>query len=229
MFSSTRSTVNLIQPNRILIPNTFLLVIFCLSLTSCSEPESVGTPNQAIAGSITEPVPQDQAADETPKTYRTIEWIELMPADDLEALLNPPEFLGEIADGSDEDLIDSKLQLDTSSVGDSPYEQALVSTRVIEAMNNQAIRIPAFVVPLDFDDTMVTKEFFLVPFFGACIHVPPPPPNQIIYVKHPNGVQLSSLYDVFWFSGTLIAELNTNDTATAAYTLQIDQIEPYLD
>ncbi|GAA5219009.1 DUF3299 domain-containing protein [Corallincola platygyrae] len=191
--------------------------MFCFGIVSCSEPGYEAAPQ---AG---------PTADAKPKEYQTIQWIELMPTEDLDALLNPPEFLGSIADGSDEDLADSKLQLDASNVGDSPYEQALVSTRVIEEMNNQAIRLPAFVVPLDFDDTMVTKEFFLVPFFGACIHVPPPPPNQIIYVKHPKGVQLGSLYDVFWFSGTIKTEMIENDMAKAAYTMQIDQIEPYLD
>jgi hypothetical protein len=50
------------------------------------------------------------------------------------------------------------------------------------ALNNKNVAIPGFMVPLE-DDADEVTEFILVPFAGACIHVPPPPPNQMIYVK----------------------------------------------
>ena len=71
----------------------------------------------------------------------------------------------------------------------------MVSTKIIEQLNGQLVRIPGFVVPVEFDEESIT-EFFLVPYFGACIHSPPPP-NQIIYVHAPNGLQLNTLYDHF--------------------------------
>jgi uncharacterized protein len=49
-------------------------------------------------------------------------------------------------------------------------------------LNNKLVSVPGFMVPLEDDADQVT-EFILVPFAGACIHVPPPPPNQMIYVK----------------------------------------------
>ena len=49
-------------------------------------------------------------------------------------------------------------------------------------LNNKLVSVPGFMVPLEDDADRVT-EFILVPFAGACIHVPPPPPNQMIYVK----------------------------------------------
>jgi len=162
--------------------------------------------------------------------YRTIEWTDLMPKDDLDALLNPPEYLSDIPDGSVEDQIASQMQLAIEQASDSRYQQALVSTRVVPAFDGQAIRLPGFIVPLEFgeDQQQVTK-FFLVPYFGACIHVPPPPPNQIVYAEYDKGFKLDSLYEPFWLSGTLSTTLIENDMATAAYTIKVDRLEPYTE
>jgi len=58
------------------------------------------------------------------KDYRTIEWTDLMPADDLEALLNPPEYLNEIEDGSEEDRIASQVYSAVKQANDSAYQRA---------------------------------------------------------------------------------------------------------
>ncbi len=160
--------------------------------------------------------------------YRTIEWTDLIPKEDLDALLNPPESLNDIADGSVEDQIASQMQMALEQASDSAYQQALVSTRVVEAFDGQSIRVPGFIVPLEFGDgqQQVTR-FFLVPYFGACIHVPPPPPNQIIYAEYDKGFKLESLYEPFWLSGVLNTKLIENDTATAAYTIKVERLELY--
>ncbi|WP_232787349.1 DUF3299 domain-containing protein [Spongiibacter nanhainus] len=162
--------------------------------------------------------------------YRTIEWTDLMPKEDLDAFLNPPESLNEIADGSEQDQIDSQFQTELEPAGDSAYQRALVSTRVVKEFDGQAIRLPGFIVPLEFGDgdQQVTR-FFLVPYFGACIHVPPPPPNQITYAEFDQGFKLESLYDPFWISGKLRTTLIENETATAAYAVKVESIEPYDD
>jgi uncharacterized protein len=162
--------------------------------------------------------------------YRTIEWTDLMPKDDLDAFLNPPESLNDIEDGSAEDQIASQVFNAAQQAGDSRYQQALVSTRVVPEFDGQAVRVPAFIVPLEFGKTQqqVTR-FFLVPYFGACIHVPPPPPNQIIYGEYPKGFKLDSLYDPFWISGVLSTTLTENDTATSAYSIKVDKITPYTE
>ncbi|UTW46576.1 DUF3299 domain-containing protein [bacterium SCSIO 12696] len=159
--------------------------------------------------------------------FKTIKWPDLIPAEDLEALLNPPEYLTEIEDGSEEDLISSQLKNDTETDKDDRYQQALVSTKVKGEMDGQSVRIPGFIVPLDFNDDQVVTEFFLVPFFGACIHVPPPPPNQIIYVNYPKGFKLDALYNPFWISGVLKTSLIENDMATAAYTMDVQSLDVY--
>jgi hypothetical protein len=181
--------------------------------------------------------------------YQTIEWTDLMPEDDLEAILNPPEYLDDIVDGSPEDQLtqDSILaapEMETSvameesdtlalldnSAKEQRYQEALTSVRVVEAFDGKAIRVPGFIVPLEFagDQQRVTR-FFLVPYFGACIHVPPPPPNQIIYAEYDKGLKLESLYDPFWLSGVLSTTLIENDMATAAYVIKVDRLEPYTE
>jgi hypothetical protein len=161
--------------------------------------------------------------------FKTLEWDDLMPSDDLDALQNPPNYLNDFEDGSDEDQISSQLaNAITNSINDR-YQQALVSTRIIPEMNGRNVRVPGFVVPLEFDDDQTITEFFLVPYFGACIHLPPPPPNQIIFVRAPKGIQLKTLYDPFWISGKLSTQLVENYIATAAYSMEMHSYEDYTE
>ncbi|WDE08431.1 DUF3299 domain-containing protein [Thalassomonas viridans] len=161
--------------------------------------------------------------------YETVEWVSLMPEDDLQALLNPPDYLVQITDGSMEDQIASQIQnaMSQEQTGKDSYQQALVSTDIIEAMDGKNIRIPGFVVPLEYDENQLITSFFLVPFFGACIHAPPPPPNQIIYVESAAGIVHHSLYDPVWVLGTLSTTLVENDMAIAAYSMEMQHIENY--
>jgi hypothetical protein len=164
-----------------------------------------------------------------PTEFKAIEWPDLMPQQDLDALLNPPAYLADIEDGSFEDQISSQISSSISAAKDDRYQQALVSTTIKPEMNGQAIRIPGFIVPLEFSDDQVITEFFIVPFFGACIHVPPPPPNQIIHVKYPKGFKLEALYNPFWLSGVLKTTLMENDMATAAYAMEVHLVEDYTE
>lgn len=173
------------------------------------------------------------------QTYTTIEWVELLPVHNLQALLNPPEYLNEIADGSAEDQISSQVQtaLDDAfsnnnldpfgQTGDGEYELALTSVEVIEAMNNKHIRLPGFVVPLVYDEEQSITEFFLVPYFGACVHLPPPPPNQILFVEYPKGLKHDNIQVPIWVSGQLSTSLVENGVATAAYSLNMNDYEQF--
>lgn len=161
------------------------------------------------------------------RSYKTIEWTDLMPKDDFEAFMNPPEYITDIEDGSLEDQLSNQMANAIGAASDDRYQQALVSTKVIKAMDGKAIRLPGFIVPLEFDDNQIITQFFLVPFFGACIHLPPPPPNQTILVNYPKGLKLATLVDPLWISGVLKVSLTKNDMATAAYTLEMDKSEEY--
>lgn len=182
-----------------------------------------------LAGHNQSVLAKDSNPDERlPKdAFTTVGWTDLMPKDDYEALLNPPEYIYDIEDGSEEDQIGGQLQSAEPSEEADRYQQALSSTKVISEMNNKPVRIPGFIVPLEFDDEQTITQFFLVPFFGACIHVPPPPPNQILFVDFPEGLKLSALYDPFWISGVLKTNLVENDMATAAYSMEMQYFEEY--
>ena len=172
--------------------------------------------------------PVKMTSDKLPPTaFELVQWTDLMPKEDLEALLNPPEYITNVEDGSIEDQIASQLR--SAQNIDDPYQQALVSTRIVSKMDSKAIRIPGFVVPLEFDDEQVITQFFLVPFFGACLHLPPPPPNQIIFVESPEGVQLENLYEPVWISGVLKTSMIENEVATAAYTMVMQYSDAYSD
>ncbi|KGJ89591.1 DUF3299 domain-containing protein [Colwellia psychrerythraea] len=163
--------------------------------------------------------------------YETIEWIALIPEADLDALLNPPDYIVNVADGSMEDEINSSIQSSMNPIqeSDGVYEQALNSTNIIDAMDGRKIRIPGFVVPVGFTDEQRITSFFLVPYFGACLHMPPPPPNQIIYIKTDQGFDLESIYEPVWVSGMLSAEKFEDPMATSAYSMDMVNIKLYYE
>ena len=76
-----------------------------------------------------------------------------------------------------------------------------------------------------FESTNV-KEFLLVPFVGACIHVPPPPANQIVYVKVEKGFDVSDTFAPVTVTGTIKTDLAITGLADAAYTMEATSVEP---
>jgi len=105
-------------------------------------------------------------------------------------------------------------------------DDLLSSTPVVETLNGQQISIPGFVVPLDSDDEMIT-EFLLVPYFGACIHVPPPPSNQMIHVVPKYPLLQDESWDAITVVGTIAAEGVTSEYGAASYTMTDAILIPY--
>ena len=96
-----------------------------------------------------------------------------------------------------------------------------------KALEGANIKIPGFIVPLDVGKDGLVTEFFLVPYFGACIHVPPPPPNQIVYVRMAKGVALDSIYEAYWITGRMKTSNKTTRLGAAAYQLDANKVEIY--
>ncbi len=204
---------------------TILLALSFL-LLSCSQDNLASSEQDS-------PVKQPHNKPTSKKTnikaeYKTIEWTDLLPQTDLDALSNPPEYLLEIPDGSEEDMAMGQLKSTINAAADR-YQQALVSQAVRREFNEQTIRLPGFIVPLEFNDEQIITSFFFVPFFGACIHQPPPPPNQIIYAQFEPGIRLDALYDPFWIEGTVFTTTVENELATASYSMDVASIKPYYD
>ena len=80
----------------------------------------------------------------------------------------------------------------------------LSSAPIVPKLDGQYIRLAGFIVPLNFDfDTETFSEFLLVPYYGACIHVPPPPSNQVVYVTANKPLSETTLDYAVWASGIL--------------------------
>jgi len=98
---------------------------------------------------------------------------------------------------------------------------------VVVELDGSQIRLPGFVVPLETDGDKVSS-FLLVPYYGACIHVPPPPANQTVYVvTEPGEETRQELFDTVWVTGTLQVKHTSSEVGDAGYTIQADKIEPY--
>jgi uncharacterized protein len=101
------------------------------------------------------------------------------------------------------------------------------SSGVNPKLAGQRLRLPGFIAPLEIDKEGRISEFFLVPYFGACIHVPPPPANQIVYVKMTKPLKIESLYDAYWITGKMLIENKTTSLGAAAYRLEAERAEIY--
>jgi hypothetical protein len=134
-----------------------------------------------------------------------IEWLDLIPEQERAAYL-------------------SNASIQISHVGPQAKQNAAGSIR--EDLDGTDISIAGFVIPLEGTESNVT-EFLLVPFFGACIHVPPPPPNQIIYVKFDEGAPVTKLWDVVYVTGELTTESQDTDLATTGYLLSAKKVDEY--
>jgi len=102
----------------------------------------------------------------------------------------------------------------TASDGPAPLVTNLDGTKV---------RIGGYMVPLDFDGSEV-REFLLVPYVGACIHVPPPPANQIIYVESTEGVNIDDPFGPVWVVGTLSTKSVTTELADVGYRIAAESV-----
>lgn len=100
------------------------------------------------------------------------------------------------------------------------------SSGVREDWIGKRVRLPGFVVPLDFSGTGVTT-FILVPYAGACIHVPPPPANQLVLVRTETPFETGGLFEAIVVTGTLAVETTSTELAVVGYAMSADKIELY--
>ncbi|MDA7417166.1 DUF3299 domain-containing protein [Xenophilus arseniciresistens] len=147
---------------------------------------------------------------------RQITWEELVPKDwdpmkDLKGL--------DLASLDDADPRAAELLM--------KLQEALNNAPTNPALNGQVVRLPGFVVPLEEDKNGMT-EFLLVPYFGACIHTPPPPANQILHVKPRTPAKFRAM-DTVWISGRLQTQRNDSMMGTSGYSMAADSVTKYSD
>ena len=100
------------------------------------------------------------------------------------------------------------------------------SAPTVPGLDGAAVRLPGYVVPLE-ELRGELKEFLLVPYFGACIHTPPPPANQIIFVVAPKGVKFRAMETV-WVSGTLHTTRQESYMGASGYRLDASAVDTYV-
>lgn len=107
---------------------------------------------------------------------------------------------------------------------DPAYQEALMSTNTVSGFEKQMVSISGFIVPIDFHADKTVKNLFLVPYFGACIHFPAPPPNQIMFIQLEAGLQDVDITQAYTFIGKINLGLFEDPMGTSAYTLDVVSI-----
>lgn len=137
--------------------------------------------------------------------YPALDWTRMMPKEDYVQLQHAPPVL---------------------HIGNQRGKQ-FGSLHTVAALEGRKVRLAGYVVPLATDDRQRMTEFFFVPFYGACIHVPPPPPNMLVHVVLAEAVETPSLWDPYWLRGVLHIETTSNSMAASAYAMQQAALLPY--
>ena len=107
----------------------------------------------------------------------------------------------------------------------TPFDQEAASV-VTTDYNGKTVRLPGFVVPLDYDGTGVTA-FILVPYVGACVHVPPPPANQLVLVTTARPLDVEGLFDPVYVTGIFNTSAAETELAEIGYSMDATRIDPY--
>ena len=101
------------------------------------------------------------------------------------------------------------------------------AVKLNEALDGKRVRLPGYIIPLVMDATGVT-DFLLVPYVGACIHVPPPPPNQLVFVTAQPPWPSDKLWDAVWVTGQMSTKLQSTDLGQTGYEIRSDLMEIYV-
>ena len=180
--------------------SALLVVSLCSAVAQSITPPPVGTPAPVV-----KPGPKAPAG-----AARELDWDELLPQDARARFSGGPP----------------PPTHDTLGEGGLAAQQVM-DFSVNKALDGALIKIPGFIVPLDVGKDGLVTDFFLVPYFGACIPVPPPPPNQIVHVRISKGIALDSIYEAYWITGRMKVVNKSTRLGASAYQLAASNVEIY--
>lgn len=149
-----------------------------------------------------------------------LDWLELMPEADRQALEDMPDIVHDTPETDGDFTARGGLKQKSRSLPAVMY-----SAKTVPALDGREIRLGGYPVPLENDGKGRSTTFFLVPYPGACIHLPPPPPNQIVLVRYPKGFRVDDISLPLWVDGRLRVEKISNDLADAAYAIDASGVE----
>ena len=100
-------------------------------------------------------------------------------------------------------------------------------TEELAALDGTLVKVPGFTVPLE-DWASSATEFLLVPYVGACVHTPPPPPNQLVYVTMEEGKRAKmDGWNPVWVEGVLKIEMTESYYGFTGFTITGQRVYPY--
>lgn len=191
-----------------------LILTGLLALAACSNATSPSATAEPKKDTDTKTKTESVVAEKYVDGYLELFWEDLMPP------------------GEEEKLLELYYQMQSSmfafSVEEgSPGDKAnqVGTFNVVPELDGKKIRLPGYTVPLGSADNFT--EFLLVPTLGACLHQPPPPPNQTLYVKSKKPIKSIDLAQAVWVSGTLKTQIQKTDRADTAYILELDKFVEY--
>ncbi|WP_022966061.1 DUF3299 domain-containing protein [Denitrificimonas caeni] len=147
------------------------------------------------------------------------DWLDLMPESDRQALLDMPDISHDTPEAESGFYVPGGLRST-----DKNLPAVMYSAQTVTALDGTKILLGGYPVPLETNEQGRFVEFFLVPYPGACIHVPPPPPNQIVLIRYAKGIDLADIYQPLWVEGTLRVEVSSNQLADSAYTITANEV-----
>ncbi|MFK5893396.1 MAG: DUF3299 domain-containing protein [Pseudomonadota bacterium] len=185
------------------------LLLFVLALLACEKKEQNSTRETSSTKAL------------QVETITTLDWDNLIPASYAQ-----------------EKILDKyQQQLDTLE-DDSPELEALYlkifeeinNAPLNEKLSNKWIKLSGFIAPLNYHNGKII-EFLLVPYFGACIHVPAPPANQTVLVKTllNKGIKPEDAFVPIWVSGQIQLEGKKTDIGSAGYSIKDAKVEIYTE
>ena len=158
-----------------------------------------------------------QANDLAVSGIREIGWEELMPEGEEERLAQLYQ--------QQMSMLYSGSPIAEGSAGDQMIQIGTFNT--VKELNETKVRIPGYTVPFEYGANAEIKEFLLVPYYGACLHAPPPPPNQTVFAITDEPIKLKDLAQAVWIEGTMFTQTQESELADAAYTIRVDKVEVY--
>ena len=155
------------------------------------------------------------------EVYKTIDWNDLMPDPWVKEMTKDMAAMSKLSylqDSSDE-----------ATKAMSAIRKKLDEAPIVKTQVNKKVRIPGYAVPLDAERSD-KREFLLVPYFGACIHTPPPPANQIVLVRPTAQSKIKKMpesMDVLWVEGELKEGRVSTGQGVSGYLLEAVSVAPY--
>ena len=178
---------------------------------------TMGAPISPAPAQGARPAPSPAVASPGAASPRTIGWEALVPAD-----WDPMKDLK----GLNFSILNDADPRATAAL--AKLREAWDNAPINPAIVGQLVRLPGYLVPLE-ETKDGLKEFLLVPYFGACIHSPPPPANQIVHVLPKTAAKGLRSMDTVWVTGVITGTRTNSYMGMSGYRIEATQVAPYAE